>query len=109
MTNIIETLSGYRDVQRNEEIFVAYATHSIEGERRSTGPAFVSAGGPEARQMVVDWILEDSKVVDYLVKPVSNKEYFKIRRDKIFENLARTAFSSAYQYSEEDYSGIYYE
>lgn len=77
---IITNMSGLDALPVNAEAFNVYVTHQIDGVRTDTGPALAVAWAPDAYAAVKSWLLEDPKVVDFNLRPVSAGEYAKMRQ-----------------------------
>lgn len=91
MKNILTELSGLPPLETDQEAFLVYVSHQLDGERINAGPFLEVKDGPDAYQSVKKWIFEDSKIVDYNLRPLSTESYNSIRRDRAMRQLVQTA------------------
>lgn len=70
-----------------DDVYKVYATHQLAGQRVNSAPGIVTAPSYDA---AVDWVLEDSRVVDYYVKHIPAAEYQQMRRDAAASRIIET-------------------
>lgn len=81
---VVTELSGMPPLARNETAFNVYVTHQTDQGRADSYGLVVA----EDLDSLKGWLFEDTKLVDLNVKPVSDKEYHKMRLNSA---VARTA------------------
>lgn len=93
MRNILTELSDMPPIHSDQEAFLVYATHQFEGGRVNSEPQLKMADGPDAYKTIKEWLLDDNKVVDFNIRPVSAEYYRAVRMERVKRHLVGTFLS----------------